>query len=379
LPASTNRTHFPGKTTPLIASMNPNNHPLAQLRSTLGSLSDRIPGQVYLWLAIPILGAASAITRKITEIGAQSFVGGRNPVSFCNVLFVGNLCALAVLLILYRQHWNRATLSQFSRREWAGLVIIAALSGALVPGLVFQALSQTQVANVVLVSRLGPPLTVALSVWLLQERVNRWQVMGEILAFLGVVLTVWLQPAAAPQQAMGGGQIGLGELLVVLAAIASAIAAILSKKWLARVPLGVYSTVRTGLGTVIFFCIALTLYGHDHFADALSPFLWKWMLLYGVIIVVVGQSFWVAGLRTTSVAAASIVSSFNPIVGIFAAYLILGEVPTQAQYIGGGVILCGLFLSQVGLRWQMARQTAGPITSVPAEQSIGVKLGFKGV
>lgn len=357
--------------------MNPNNHPLAQLRSTLGSLSDRIPGQVYLWLAIPILGASSAITRKITEIGAQSFVGGRNPVSFCNVLFVGNLCALGVLLILYRQQWNRTTLSQFSRREWVGLVIIAALSGALVPGLVFQALSQTQVANVVLVSRLGPPLTVALSVWLLQERVNRWQVIGEILAFLGVTLTVLLQPAT--QQATGSGQVGTGELLVVLATIASAIAAILSKKWLARVPLGVYSTVRTGLGTVIFFCIALTLYGHDHFADALSPFLWKWMLLYGVIIVVVGQSFWVAGLRTTSVATASIVSSFNPIVGIFAAYLILGEVPTQAQYIGGGVILSGLFLSQVGLRRQMARQAAVSITSVPVEQSIGVKLGFKGV
>jgi drug/metabolite transporter (DMT)-like permease len=375
--ASTNRANLPGKTTSLIASMNPNNHPLAQLRSTLGSLSDRIPGQVYLWLAIPILGASSAITRKITEIGAQSFVGGRNPVSFCNVLFVGNLCALGVLLILYRQQWNRTTLSQFSRREWVGLVIIAALSGALVPGLVFQALSQTQVANVVLVSRLGPPLTVALSVWLLQERVNRWQVIGEILAFLGVTLTVLLQPAT--QQATGSGQVGTGELLVVLATIASAIAAILSKKWLARVPLGVYSTVRTGLGTVIFFCIALTLYGHDHFADALSPFLWKWMLLYGVIIVVVGQSFWVAGLRTTSVATASIVSSFNPIVGIFAAYLILGEVPTQAQYIGGGVILSGLFLSQVGLRRQMARQAAVSITSVPVEQSIGVKLGFKGV
>lgn len=94
-------------------------------------------------------------------------------------------------------------------------------------------------------------------------------------------------------------------------------------------PLGVFSLVRTGLGTIIFFFAALALYGHDHFKGVFSPFLWQWMLLYGVVIVVIGQSFWLTGLRAASVATASIIGSFAPIAGILAAYLILGEVPRQ--------------------------------------------------
>jgi hypothetical protein len=41
----------------------------------LTKFTDRIPGHIYLWLAIPIFGSSSAVTRKITEIGAQHLVG----------------------------------------------------------------------------------------------------------------------------------------------------------------------------------------------------------------------------------------------------------------------------------------------------------------
>ncbi|MBD2037697.1 DMT family transporter [Leptolyngbya sp. FACHB-321] len=341
---------------------------------------NRTPGQAYLWLAVLIFGASSAVTRKITEIGAQHFVGGQNPISLCNVLFVGNLCALVVLLLLHRRHWNRRTLGQLARREWVSLAMVAILSGALAPGLIFQALALIPVTNVVLVSRLEPPVTLALSLWLLRERVNRWESMGAIAAFIGVALTILLQPAKEPLMQMGNFHIGLGELLAILGAVALAISTIIGKKRLSKVPLGIYSTVRTGLGTLIFFIAALALYGQDHFAGVFSPFLWQWMLLYGIIIVVVGQSFWIAGLRASSVSTASLIGSFVPLAGILAAYLILGEVPTRAHYIGGGVILLGLLLSQVGIQHQTARRVAMTrVTAAPAEQAIEARMGFKGI
>lgn len=340
----------------------------------------RIPGQAYLWLAVLIFGASSAVTRKITALGAQNFVDGENPISLCNVLFVGNLCALLVLLLIYRKYWNQRTLERLSQREWIGLVIVATLAGALAPGLIFRALALIPVTTVVLLSRLEPPLTLALSVWLLQERVNRWEVAGAIAAFIGVALSILLQPAKAPLMQMAGFSLGVGELLTLLGAVMLAIATILGKKWLSKVPIGIYSTVRTGLGTIIFFIIALVLYGQHHFMGVLSPFLWRWMLLYGVIIVVVGQSFWLVGLRASSVSTASIIGSFAPIAGILSAYLILGEVPTRAQYLGGSVILLGLVLSQVGIQRQTSRRAvATPAASIPAEQAIEARIGFKGI
>ncbi len=356
---------------------------MQQLMALIMALMHRVPGQVYLWVAILIFGASGAVTRKLTQIGAANFVGGRNPISLCNVLFVGNLCALAVLLLLYRQQWRWAVLRQVRRREWVSLVIAAILAGALAPGLIFQALALTPVNTVVLLGRLEPPLALALSVWLLGERVNRWEVLGAIAGFVGVGLTVLLQPMTPePMLVMGNtAQLGqLGQWLAVVGAIVLAIATIIGKRDLSRVPLGLYSIVRTGLGTLVFFVVALVLYGQDHFTDVLSPFLWRWMLVYGVMIVVVGQSFWLAGLRLSSVSTAAIVSSFVPIAGIGAAYLILGETPTLAQYIGGSIIVLGIVLSQVGVwRQTTAQQRRSHVKSAQMEQSLTAAMGFKGI
>jgi hypothetical protein len=67
------------------------------------------------------------------------------------------------------------------------------------------------------------------------------------------------------------------------------------------------------------------------------------------------------------------------IVGILAAYLILGEVPTRAQYIGGMIILLGLFLSQVGINARTERLKSIGVNSMGIEQEIEGKMGFKGI
>ncbi len=340
----------------------------------------RVPGQIYLWLAILIFGASSAITRKLTEIGSHNLIGDRNPISLCNVLFVGNLCALIVLIAIYWRQWNKATLQQLSKRDWFSLTVVAILSGALAPGLIFQALAITGVNNVILIGRVEPPLTLALSVWLLRERVNKWEIIGAIAAFVGVSLTILLQPPSVPMMNMGIFNLGLGEVLAAIGSIAVAVSTIIGKKYLSQIPLGIYSIFRTALGTVIFFIIALTLYGREHFIDVFSPFLWQWMLFYGAVIVVLGQSFWLKGLRDSTVSTASLIGSFTPIVGIIAAFFILNEAPTMAQYIGSSLILLGILLSQIGIsRHSSQRFASRKLSSTPVEQEVETHMGFKGI
>lgn len=340
----------------------------------------QIPGQIYLWLAVLIFGASSAITRKLTEIGAENFLDGRNPISLCNVLFVGNLCALVLMLLIYGRQWNKTALQKLTKKEWVYLIIVAILSGALAPGLIFQSLALTNVNNVILVGRIELPLTLALSIWLLKERVNLGETIGAIAAFIGVILTVILQPQTGDMMNMPGLNIGFGEFLAAAGAIFLALATVISKQQLIDIPLGIYSIFRTALGTVIFFIIAIVLYGSNHFMDVLSPFLWKWMFIYGGLIVVLGQSFWIKGLRFSTVSTASLASSFTPIAGIFAAYLILGEAPTLAQYLGGSLILVGIFISQISLRRQNSSSVmVNHKISTATEKEIENHTGFKGV
>lgn len=341
----------------------------------------RIPGQLYLWLAISIFGAANSVTRKLAQLGTQHFINGRNPISLCNVLFVGNLCALLVLEIVYQQQLRPTAWRRISRQEWLGAIAVAILAGAIAPSLIFQALALTTVNNVVLVGRLETSLSLILSIWLLQERVNLWEILGAFVSFVGVMLAIFLtSPGQGIHVMTDFFHIGTGEIFTATAALVLASATIISKLRLSRVPLGIYNILRTALGTVIFFFAALLLYGKHHFMDAFSPFLWQWMLVYGSIVVVVGQSFWTTGLRATSVSEASLVGSFTPIAGILSAYLILDEVPTLGQYIGGSIILIGVFLSQIGI-WRKAsiQSATSQIGTTSKLQEVESRMGFKGI
>lgn len=336
-----------------------------------------VPGKAYIWLAVIIFAASSSVTRKLTEIGAHHLIDGRNPISFCNVLFVGNICALLVLLPIYRQQLRVQTLRQFSGKDWGGMAAVALLAGALAPAVILLALSHTMVNNVVLVGRLEPPLTLALSIWFLGERTNRWEIAGALVSFLGVVVMVGLQGvwenAMAP---VGFGAVGSGEILTAIGAVALAISHNISKAHLDRIPVGIFTIVRTALGTVIFFLIALAVYGSHHFMDAFSPFLWQWMLIYGTLIVVVGESAWLTGIKKSSVAYASLAGAFNPIAAALGAYLLLGEAPTPAQYFGGSVVLIGIMLSQIGI-WH---KPSPPVTATKSNhpQKMETGVGFKG-
>ncbi|MEL6495674.1 MAG: DMT family transporter [Cyanobacteria bacterium J06623_7] len=310
-------------------------------------LLNKIPGRVYLLIAVAIAAASGPITRKITELGAENLINGRNPISFCNVLFVGNLCALIALIAIYGRAWSPAALSRLKFLDWLSLISVAALSGALAPAMFFFALERTAVNNVVLIGRIEPPITLALSVLILRSRVNRQIVLGAALAFVGVVLTIVLQPQT-DGVTMGSLTIGQGELMTAVGAISVAIANIISKIKLDSIPLGIFTIFRTAVGTIIFFSLTMKIYGVAHFQDAFAPIVWQWMLVYGAVIVVGGQIAWLRGLKATQAADVSLANSFSPIAGISFAWLILGEIPTIPQYIGGSVIIVGIILSQLG-------------------------------
>lgn len=337
-----------------------------------------VPGRAYLLGAVLIFAASNAVTRRLNQLGAQNLIEGRNPISFCNVLFVGNLCALMALTVIYGRQWNFRSLKQLSSRDWLGLLAVAFFSGTLAPALTFSALEKTSVNNVILVGRIEPPLALGLSVWLLRARVNRWVVVGAIISFLGVVLTVVIQPPAVQAIDMGGGfTVGIGELMAAGGAVSLAISTIVSQVSLRQIPLGIFTSFRTALSTVIFFILAVKLFGFIHFRDVFSPFVWQWMLVYGLAIVVGGQLLWFQGLKTTNASDISLASSFSPIAGILSAYLILGEVPTAAQYLGGSVIILGIILNQIGIWKQPTEERIGGLRLTPKE--VEMETGFRGI
>ncbi|MGK7942771.1 MAG: DMT family transporter [Crocosphaera sp.] len=341
----------------------------------LSTIFNRIPGKLFLLLGVIIFAAANAVTRQLINLGEQNLIDGRNPISFCNVLFVGNICALCLLIVIYKNQLSWRTFKELKIKDWLALIGVGILSGALAPALFFSALDLTSVNNVILIGRIEPPLTLMLSVWFLKARINNWVVVGSVISFAGVVVSILLQ---APQESMViMGQnftLGKGELLAILGAISAVFANLLTKVSISQIALGVFTIIRTVLGTVIFFVIVIKLYGFFHFVDVLSPFLWQWMFIYAAIIVVAGQLCWFMGLKSTKAADISLANSFSPIFGVLFAYLLLKEIPTVAQYIGGIIVIVGIMVNQIGVN----RLNREKLASFSLKEE-DIKIGFKGI
>jgi len=337
----------------------------------------RIPGAALLWYSIIVFGAASSIVHIIADLGTQHMVDGRNVISFCNLLFAGNACAVIVLFGVHHKQWTRKNLHNLSKIEWLFLFILALLANCLAPWLFFVAIESTMVTNVVLISQIEPPLLLFLAWLVFKDSVSKWSFIGSIICLVGVALIALLQPQTE------SFIIGRGEIYAGLAAIIYAASTVLAKLYLKNVPLGIFSVFRSAVGTIVFFIIASYLFGIEHFSDLGSTFLWKWMLVYGGIIIVTGQLAWDSGVRKSQSTDVSLATSFAPVAGVLAAYLILGEQLSRAHYIGGAVLLGGIAMCLYAT-YQKLREEKKQQERMSKEDAVSCleaecRTGFKGV
>ena len=337
----------------------------------------RIPGPALLWYSIIIFGAASSIVHIIADLGSQHTIDGRNVISFCNLLFAGNACAVIVLFMVHSKQWTRDVLKTITKQEWLFLFVLALLANCLAPWLFFVAIETTMVTNVVLVSQIEPPLLLFLAWLVFKDSISKWSFLGSTLSLVGVALIAFLQPQSEDLL------IGKGELSAALAAITYAGSTILAKLYLKKVPVGIFSVFRSAVGTIVFFIIASYLYGLEHFIDIGSPFLWKWMMVYGGLIIVTGQLAWDSGVRKSTATDVSLATSFAPIAGVVAAFLILGERPTQAHYIGGAVLLLGIAICLYATLQKLRDDKVQELSMEEDDAVPGLeaecRTGFKGV
>lgn len=333
-------------------------------------MGGRGSGAVLVWAAVLLFAAANAVVRLLADLGAAHPIEGRNAISFCNLLFVGNLCATGTLLALYRRDWRLSTIKTLTPGDWGALTVLAVLSGALAPALFYLGLENTTVSNVVLVGRIEPPLMLLFAVLFFGKRSDRWTAIGAVVALIGVMTIFGLRAREM------GLTFGKGEWQTVAAAAALAGSTVLSRRYLVRIPLGIFTVFRTGVGAVVFFFAAIILYGADHFIDVTSPFLWQSMLVYGALIVVGGQLLWFAGLKLATSAQVTVATSFSLVAGLVFAWLLLDERPDGPALIGAAIILFGIALATLGGAWRKRRADRSNVAEALDDEG---QLNFRGV
>jgi drug/metabolite transporter (DMT)-like permease len=117
-------------------------------------------------------------------------------------------------------------------------------------------------------------------------------------------------------------------------------------------------------GATASFAVAGLATGSLQFA--LPAEAWLWLVLIALVSTVVAVSAFFAGLRRVGPSEAAILSTFEPVVTVALAFMVLGERLAPAQLAGGGLVLAAVILLQLPARRRRARTRLMPLRAAPA-------------
>lgn len=308
-------------------------------------------GVLFAWIAVIIYAASNSIVTQLVEIGAANPVGnGRNAITYSNLLLLGSLLSVIPMAILFRRDLTRENVRALTPRNWRVLTLSAFLSSALTPGLFFYALANTTVTNVVLISRIEPPLFL-LAAWLVfNEHVSRRAMTAGLVALAGAIVMIGMGEDG------GLAGLGTGEWAAVAATLSYIASTLVARKGLRDIPMGIFAVYRTLVGSAFYVVLAVAIFGPGTFRDLLAPVLWSWIWLYAGLVVVLGQIAWNLALKHASSGDLALATSFSPLAAIMIAMALLGEDPGPGLVPGALLIVLAIFIG----RGVFARSTEMP-------------------
>lgn len=278
---------------------------------------------------IALIAVSAAGFGTLAILGRYAFADGLDALTILFFRFLAATAVMAVLLVLCREKLPRGGL----------LVRLTGMGAIGYVGQAFCFLTALKYASsglVALLLYLYPTIVAILSWIVLRERIGRVKMFGLTLALAGASLTV------APE----GGRL-TGILLAIAAAVVYSLYIIVGTQVMRQV-----SAIQSS--TVIFASAAamsgiLMLMNGPRFPATRTG--WAAIALIVLFATLMPVVCFLAGLKRIGPTNAAILSTLEPVVTVFLAWLLLGETLKPLSMLGGGLILLAvLLLAQSELR-----------------------------
>ena len=287
--------------------------------------------------AIVLFALSSPVIKLLVKKGGEFGLEHPDAISFCNILFIANLCSGIIVLASFGTKGILKEFLSLSRKTYFYLSISIVLA-FLYPATLFTALESTTVTNVILLSRFEG-IFYALLAWVVYKKsLNKFELSGLAIIGIGISALIYIDKMYMATR---------GELLVIVAAVFYAFAVWMSKETLKHCSVRLFLFARNFFSAIAFFVVAIYLYGADHFADAFSGELWILMAIYGLFVIVIGQYMWYEGIKTAEPNLISNINLSYPFLALAFAFFLLGENPGTIQIIAIGIILSGMLISKI--------------------------------
>lgn len=232
--------------------------------------------------------------------------------------------------ILFR---HRKEFRLIRQKDW----VFSAIAGVFLAFhfiLWFESLNYTSVASSVVLVTLQPIFAFLGTYFFFQERFSPGAVISMVIALLGSVIISW-------GDFQMSGMALFGDLLALIGAIMVTAYFLMGQQVRRRLSLMTYTFVVYGIGSLTLVLYNLIVqnpffgYPADH---------WVVFLALAVIPTFFGHTLFNWALKWLSTSTISMGIVFEPIGASILAYFILGEEITGSQWLGGTIVMFGLFL-----------------------------------
>ena len=295
---------------------------------TLANSSD-VP--VYLKLA------------AVTMIWGGTFVAGRFLVDSLSPLLAASLrfllASVALLLFLLLA---RVPLVRPSPRQWLQLALLGFFGIFFYNLCFFYGLHYINASRASLIVALNPAV-IGLASWLLfKEQLSGAKVAGIAICIAGASLVI---VSRNPQLLAGNADAWIGDLLIFGCVLGWGIYSLFSKglnQTLGPVQTVTYSIL---LGTLMLWVtsVARGEVSVAALAELGAP-QWLSLMYLGVLGSALAYIGYYDGIRKIGATRSGVFIALNPLTAVLFGALLLGEQLTLAMYLGGGLILAGIFL-----------------------------------
>jgi drug/metabolite transporter (DMT)-like permease len=317
------------------------------------------PGGVLMLKVLPSLSPrAWAVLALLTAnvIWGTTFVATKSMLERIPPLTIASSrFAIAMLVLLFLLAWlgRRPVLDRTT--ALMGLVGVLVVYACQNLGLAY-----TDAANGALIHGAIPIFTVLVAAPVLGERLSGLRLLGVTLSLLGVAAVV-LRGSVE-----GLGLSLLGDGLVLVSALGLAVYLVLGRR-----AYGADNSLELVSGVAIFgllfllppSAVELGLRGMER--PALADFLG--LAYLGAAASALAFVLWAFGLQHLEAGQAAVFANLNPLVGLIAAAIVLGEPVAWAQLAGGALILIGVWLVTRPLAPHTAPQVATVTTPSPIQ------------
>jgi drug/metabolite transporter (DMT)-like permease len=256
-----------------------------------------------------------------------------NPVAFTG-LRVGTV---ALFLLIFAFARGGITLP---RRDVIALLLLGALGNGLYQLFFVHGVARTRAGNAALIIASAPAFIALIARARGMERVRALTLVGIALSVVGVALVMIGSATSSTGEATL-----VGSVLVFFGVLCWSIYTIGLQPYTARVDIIQLSAV-TMVGGAVPLLIASTpaLLGTNWSAVGIGG--WLALFYSSVISMGVAYFFWYRGLRVLGPTRTAVYANLQPIVALFVAWPLLGEVPTVFQAVGAATIIAGVFLTR---------------------------------